>query len=59
MYQGKQQFDELQADTLRKTTNPVEKHKVCRHASKKCSQTDPSEKSLNQSRESHQKLENL
>lgn len=29
MYQGKQQFDELQAETLRKATNPVEKHKVC------------------------------
>lgn len=28
MYQGKQQFDELQAETLRKATNPVEKHKV-------------------------------
>ncbi|XP_044050985.1 histone-lysine N-methyltransferase NSD3 isoform X7 [Siniperca chuatsi] len=32
MYQGKQQFDELQAETLRKTTNPVEKHKL----SKRC-----------------------
>lgn len=29
MYQGKQQFDELQAETLRKATNLVEKHKVC------------------------------
>ena len=28
MYQGKQQFEELQADTLRKTTNLVEKSKV-------------------------------
>ncbi|XP_019954932.1 histone-lysine N-methyltransferase NSD3 isoform X5 [Paralichthys olivaceus] len=28
MYQGKQQFDELQADTLRKTTNLVEKSKL-------------------------------
>ncbi|KAG8011812.1 Histone-lysine N-methyltransferase NSD3 [Nibea albiflora] len=28
MYQGKQQFDDLQAETLRKATNPVEKHKV-------------------------------
>ncbi|XP_037113812.1 histone-lysine N-methyltransferase NSD3 isoform X2 [Syngnathus acus] len=28
IYQGKQQFDELQADTLRKTTNTVEKHKL-------------------------------
>ncbi|XP_028268943.1 histone-lysine N-methyltransferase NSD3 isoform X5 [Parambassis ranga] len=28
MYQGKQQFDELQAETLRKTTNPVERHKL-------------------------------
>ncbi|XP_051923076.1 histone-lysine N-methyltransferase NSD3 isoform X1 [Hippocampus zosterae] len=28
VYQGKQQFDELQADTLRKTTNTVEKHKL-------------------------------
>ncbi|XP_045890520.1 histone-lysine N-methyltransferase NSD3 isoform X8 [Micropterus dolomieu] len=28
IYQGKQQFDELQAETLRKTTNPVEKHKL-------------------------------
>ncbi|XP_063345740.1 histone-lysine N-methyltransferase NSD3 isoform X4 [Pelmatolapia mariae] len=28
MYQGKQQFDELQSETLRKTTNPVERHKL-------------------------------
>ncbi|XP_042370659.1 histone-lysine N-methyltransferase NSD3-like [Plectropomus leopardus] len=28
LYQGKQQFDELQAETLRKATNPVEKHKL-------------------------------
>uniref|UniRef100_A0A3P8TJP2 Histone-lysine N-methyltransferase NSD3 n=1 Tax=Amphiprion percula TaxID=161767 RepID=A0A3P8TJP2_AMPPE len=28
MYQGKQQFDELQADTLRKTTNQVERSKL-------------------------------
>ncbi|XP_047447192.1 histone-lysine N-methyltransferase NSD3 isoform X3 [Mugil cephalus] len=28
MYQGKQQFDDLQAETLRKTTNPVEKSKL-------------------------------
>lgn len=28
MYHGKQQFEELQAETLRKTTNPVEKQKV-------------------------------
>uniref|UniRef100_A0A4W6C7T8 Histone-lysine N-methyltransferase NSD3 n=1 Tax=Lates calcarifer TaxID=8187 RepID=A0A4W6C7T8_LATCA len=28
IYQGKQQFDELQAETLRKTTNPVERHKL-------------------------------
>ncbi|XP_053181416.1 histone-lysine N-methyltransferase NSD3 isoform X4 [Scomber japonicus] len=28
MYQGKQQFDELQAETLRKASNPVEKHKL-------------------------------
>ncbi|XP_061585454.1 histone-lysine N-methyltransferase NSD3 isoform X1 [Cololabis saira] len=28
LYMGKQQFDELQADTLRKTTNPVERHKL-------------------------------
>ncbi|XP_070820331.1 histone-lysine N-methyltransferase NSD3 isoform X3 [Chaetodon trifascialis] len=28
MYQGKQQFDDLQAETLRKATNPVEKHKL-------------------------------
>lgn len=35
MYQGKQQFEELQAETLRKATNPVEKHKVRMNASKK------------------------
>ena len=35
MYQGKQQFDELQAETLRKATNPVEKHKVRMNVSKK------------------------
>lgn len=29
IYQGKQQFEELQAETLRKATNPVEKQKVC------------------------------
>lgn len=28
-YHGKQQFDDLQAETLRKASNPVEKHKVC------------------------------
>ncbi|KAM9391449.1 histone-lysine N-methyltransferase NSD3 [Pholidichthys leucotaenia] len=28
MYQGKQQFDELQAETLHKTTNPVERQKL-------------------------------
>ncbi|KAM7391350.1 hypothetical protein PAMP_022046 [Pampus punctatissimus] len=28
MYQGKQQFDDLQAETLRKATNPVEKYKL-------------------------------
>lgn len=28
-YQGKNQFDELQAETLRKTSNPAERHKVC------------------------------
>ncbi|KAF7666199.1 hypothetical protein LDENG_00117330 [Lucifuga dentata] len=28
MYQGKQQFDELQSETLRKASNPVEKHKL-------------------------------
>nr|XP_046243901.1 histone-lysine N-methyltransferase NSD3 isoform X5 [Scatophagus argus] len=28
IYQGKQQFDDLQAETLRKATNPVEKHKL-------------------------------
>ncbi|CAK6950730.1 histone-lysine N-methyltransferase NSD3 isoform X2 [Scomber scombrus] len=28
MYQGKLQFDELQAETLRKASNPVEKHKL-------------------------------
>ncbi|XP_049906745.1 histone-lysine N-methyltransferase NSD3 isoform X2 [Epinephelus moara] len=28
LYQGKQQFDDLQAETLRKATNPVEKHKL-------------------------------
>uniref|UniRef100_A0A3Q1GUG2 Histone-lysine N-methyltransferase NSD3 n=1 Tax=Acanthochromis polyacanthus TaxID=80966 RepID=A0A3Q1GUG2_9TELE len=28
IYQGKQQFDELQADTLRKTTNQVERSKL-------------------------------
>ncbi|XP_068166461.1 histone-lysine N-methyltransferase NSD3 isoform X1 [Antennarius striatus] len=28
MYQGKQQFEELQAETLRKATNPVEKQKL-------------------------------
>uniref|UniRef100_A0A8C5E4C6 Histone-lysine N-methyltransferase NSD3 n=1 Tax=Gouania willdenowi TaxID=441366 RepID=A0A8C5E4C6_GOUWI len=28
VYQGKQQFDELQAETLRKATNPVEKQKL-------------------------------
>ncbi|XP_036954578.1 histone-lysine N-methyltransferase NSD3 isoform X3 [Acanthopagrus latus] len=28
MYQGKQQYDDLQAETLRKATNPVEKHKL-------------------------------
>ncbi|XP_051279436.1 histone-lysine N-methyltransferase NSD3 isoform X4 [Dicentrarchus labrax] len=28
MYQGRQQFDELQAETLRKASNPVEKHKL-------------------------------
>ncbi|XP_023266631.1 histone-lysine N-methyltransferase NSD3-like, partial [Seriola lalandi dorsalis] len=27
MYQGKKQFDDLQSETLRKTTNPVERHK--------------------------------
>uniref|UniRef100_A0A3Q2ZKC4 Histone-lysine N-methyltransferase NSD3 n=1 Tax=Kryptolebias marmoratus TaxID=37003 RepID=A0A3Q2ZKC4_KRYMA len=27
-YQGKQQFDELQAETLRKTSNPVERQKL-------------------------------
>lgn len=39
MYQGKQQFEDLQAETLRKATNPVEKHKVRTNASKYC-QTD-------------------
>ncbi|XP_029961600.1 histone-lysine N-methyltransferase NSD3 isoform X2 [Salarias fasciatus] len=28
VYQGKQQFEELQAETLRKTSNPVERHKL-------------------------------
>uniref|UniRef100_A0A8C9Z1I4 Histone-lysine N-methyltransferase NSD3 n=1 Tax=Sander lucioperca TaxID=283035 RepID=A0A8C9Z1I4_SANLU len=28
LYQGKQQFDDLQAETLRKATNPVEKSKL-------------------------------
>ncbi|XP_041855274.1 histone-lysine N-methyltransferase NSD3 isoform X6 [Melanotaenia boesemani] len=28
VYQGKQQFDDLQAETLRKTTNQVERHKL-------------------------------
>uniref|UniRef100_A0A7N6A1J7 Histone-lysine N-methyltransferase NSD3 n=1 Tax=Anabas testudineus TaxID=64144 RepID=A0A7N6A1J7_ANATE len=28
MYQGKKQFDDLQSETLRKTTNPVERHKL-------------------------------
>uniref|UniRef100_A0A671TQK8 Histone-lysine N-methyltransferase NSD3 n=1 Tax=Sparus aurata TaxID=8175 RepID=A0A671TQK8_SPAAU len=28
MYQGKKQYDDLQAETLRKATNPVEKHKL-------------------------------
>uniref|UniRef100_A0A3B4YXI7 Histone-lysine N-methyltransferase NSD3 n=1 Tax=Stegastes partitus TaxID=144197 RepID=A0A3B4YXI7_9TELE len=28
IYQGKQQFDDLQAETLRKTTNQVERHKL-------------------------------
>uniref|UniRef100_A0A665T5X1 Histone-lysine N-methyltransferase NSD3 n=1 Tax=Echeneis naucrates TaxID=173247 RepID=A0A665T5X1_ECHNA len=28
IYQGKKQFDDLQAETLRKTTNPVERHKL-------------------------------
>ncbi|XP_029017259.1 histone-lysine N-methyltransferase NSD3 isoform X3 [Betta splendens] len=28
MYQGKKQFDDLQAETLRKATNPVERHKL-------------------------------
>ena len=28
MYQGEHQFDELQAETLRKTTNTAERHKV-------------------------------
>jgi len=28
MYQGEHQFEELQAETLRKTTNLAEKHKV-------------------------------
>uniref|UniRef100_A0A8C8DRT5 Histone-lysine N-methyltransferase NSD3 n=1 Tax=Oryzias sinensis TaxID=183150 RepID=A0A8C8DRT5_9TELE len=28
VYQGKQQFDELQAETLRKATNPVERQKL-------------------------------
>ena len=34
IYQGEQQFDELQAETLRKTSNPAERHKVparCSH----------------------------
>uniref|UniRef100_A0A3B4WVD6 Histone-lysine N-methyltransferase NSD3-like n=1 Tax=Seriola lalandi dorsalis TaxID=1841481 RepID=A0A3B4WVD6_SERLL len=33
MYQGKKQFDDLQSETLRKTTNPVERHKVRTNAS--------------------------
>lgn len=33
VYQGASQFDELQAETLRKTTNPTEKQKVS-HTSK-------------------------
>lgn len=41
MYQGKKQFDDLQSETLRKTTNPVERHKVRPHASKKFCQADP------------------
>ncbi|KAK1892078.1 Histone-lysine N-methyltransferase NSD3 [Dissostichus eleginoides] len=28
LYQGKKQYEDLQADTLRKATNPVEKHKL-------------------------------
>ncbi|XP_048846021.1 histone-lysine N-methyltransferase NSD3-like isoform X1 [Brienomyrus brachyistius] len=28
VYQGQHQFDELQAETLRKTSNPVERHKL-------------------------------
>uniref|UniRef100_A0A3P8VKJ5 Histone-lysine N-methyltransferase NSD3 n=1 Tax=Cynoglossus semilaevis TaxID=244447 RepID=A0A3P8VKJ5_CYNSE len=28
IYQGKQQFDDLQAETMRKASNPVEKHKL-------------------------------
>lgn len=40
MYQGKKQFDELQSETLRKTTNQVERHKVCVYTSKKFGQTD-------------------
>lgn len=38
LYQGKQQYEDLQAETLRRATNPVEKHKVCTEASKKCCQ---------------------
>lgn len=34
MYQGRQQFDELQAETLRKASNPVEKYKVCARSRK-------------------------
>ncbi|XP_036384462.1 histone-lysine N-methyltransferase NSD3-like isoform X1 [Megalops cyprinoides] len=30
VYEGREQFDELQAETLRKTTNPVERHKLLR-----------------------------
>lgn len=48
MYQGKKQFDELQAETLRKTTNPVERHKVRTNAANQIL-LDESHESFNQS----------
>lgn len=36
IYQGKKQFDELQAETLRRATNPVEKSKVSTNVSSGC-----------------------
>jgi len=41
LYQGKQQYEDLQAETLRKASNPVEKHKVRTDASGRCCQAHP------------------